>query len=81
MKAKEEEVVIKLNKFDEFLILILIYNTALRMLGFPEDYTVPQFESKMYAVLVVNAIAIIFFTITLLWEKWKENKEKGKEDI
>lgn len=78
---KEEEEVIKLNKFDEFLIMFLVYNTGLRILGFPEDYSIPQFESKMYAVLFVNAIAIIIFTITLLWEKWKENKEKGKGEV
>lgn len=77
MKKIEGE--IKFNKLNEFLILILIYNTILRMSGFPEDYAVPQFESKIWAVVVVNIIASIVFTIIVLWEKWREEKERGDE--
>lgn len=68
---------IKLSKFDELLILILIYNTILRMSGFPEDYTLSEFSgSKWIAVLVVNCVAAIVFTIIILWEKWIEKKRE-----
>ena len=75
MKKEDEE--IKINKIDEFLFMILTYNTLLRMSGFPEDYSVPQFESKIWAVVIVNIVASIVFTIIVLWEKWREKKEKG----
>ncbi len=72
---KEVDGEIKINKIDEFLFMILIYNTLLRMSGFPEDYSLSLFESKVWAIVVVNIIASIVFFIILLRERCIEKKK------
>jgi hypothetical protein len=59
--------------------MILIYNTLLRMSGFPEDYSLSLFESKVWAIVVVNIIASIVFFIILLRERCIEKRKDYKE--
>lgn len=78
MKEDEKTIEFKLSKVDEFMIDMLIYNTALRLMGFPEDYTITQFDTRLWPILIVNIMAMIVFGGTLLWSWRKERNAKEK---
>jgi len=77
---KEEEKIIefKLSKIDEFMIDMLIYNTVLRMMVFPEEYSTTQFDTKLWPILIANSMAVIVFGGSLLWKWRKEKNDKEK---